>query len=504
MSEAMSLLPIFLKLAGRSCLLVGAGSVALDKIDSLLKTGLSLRVVAPHALPEVQQLEREGKLEWIQRAFEISDLDGNFLVIAATDSPSANEAVYRGSVERNILCNSVDNIPNCDFFFGAVVSRGELQVAISTAGQSPAFTQRLRREIDEQLPGDLGPWLESLGQLRREVLETQPRGEARKLLLHQLAQRPLCASEDCPSRLLALASLDESQTANFDTAIPDEYPDHSKPFVHEVEAEPCASGQTVYLVGAGPGDPDLLTIKALRLIQTADVILHDDLVPQAILDLASPTAEIVNAGKRCGVKSITQEQINALMVENARAHLTIVRLKSGDPLIFGRAAEEIAALTEAGIPFEVVPGVSAAFAAAAAIGCPLTSRNSASSVIFSTGHRAQSQPDGQSSLPSMEDSTRVVYMPGRDLRLLAQQWLDEGLPSDFPCAVVSRAAQPGQQVRYSTLAALGDAAPALAPSLLIAGCAIRESCTAFLAAEAGARRLPGGEDFNTFAQLMDA
>ena len=171
------------------------------------------------------------------------------------------------------------------------------------------------------------------------------------------------------------------------------------------------------------------------------------------------------------------------MVENARANLTVVRLKGGDPLIFGRAAEEIAALTEASVPFEVVPGISAAFAAAAAIGCPLTTRNSASSVIFSTGHHAQSQPDGQSPKPSLEDSTRVVYMPGRDLRSLAQQWLDEGLPSDFPCAIVSRAAQPGQQVLYSTLAALGNAAPALAPSLLIAGWAVRESCLAFQAVE---------------------
>ena len=476
MSEAMSLLPIFLKLAERRCLLVGAGNVALDKIDSLLKTGLSLRVVAPHALPEVQQLKREGKLEWIQRTFEISDLDGNFLVIAATDSPSVNAAVYRGSVERNILCNCVDNIPNCDFFFGAVVSRGELQVAISTAGQSPAFTQRLRREIDEQLPGDLGPWLESLGQLRREVLETQPRSEARKLLLHQLAQRPLCASEDCPSRLLALASLDESQTANFNTAIPDEYPDHSKSFVHEVEAEPRASGQTVYLVGAGPGDPDLLTVKALRLIQTADVILHDDLVPQAILDLASPTAEIVNAGKRCGRKSITQAEINALMVKHSGRNRSVVRLKSGDPLIFGRAAEEMAALAKAGVPFEIVPGITAAFAAAAAIGCSLTDRNSASSVIFSTGHHAQSH--NQPRHPPPEDVTRIVYMPGRDLHLLAQEWLQQGLPPDFPCAVVSRATQPGQHVRYTTLTALGASEPSLAPSLLIAGWAVRQIAAA--------------------------
>jgi uroporphyrin-III C-methyltransferase len=450
----MSMLPIFLKLAGRRCLLVGAGQIALDKISSLLKTGLKLRVVAPDALPAIQQLAFENKLEWFQRPFELSDLDGNLLVIAATNSPEVNAAVYRGSVERSILCNSVDDIPNCDFFFGSVVNRGDLQIAISTAGESPAFAQRLRREIDQQLPKDLGPWLENLGELRREVLEAHPRSDARKSLLHQLAQRAVCESASCPSRQIAVAPLLRSQL------------DPSQAFAG-----------SVYLVGAGPGDPDLLTVKALRLIQAANVILHDDLVPQAILDLASPTAEIVNVGKRCGVKTITQDEINRWMIEHARgnripAGRIIVRLKSGDPLIFGRAAEEVAALTESGVPFQVVPGITAAFAAAAAIGCSLTGRNTASNVIFSTGHHAQSH--NQSSLPELEDATRVVYMPGRDLHLLAQEWLQQGLPPDFPCAVVSRAAQPGQQVRYTTLAALGDATPTLAPSLLIAGWAVRQ------------------------------
>ncbi len=450
----MSLLPVFLKLNGRRCMVVGAGSIALDKIVSLLKTGLQLRVIAPDALPEIRQLAIEGKLEWVQRPFELSDLDGNYLVIAATDSAEVNTAVYRGAVERGILANSVDDPPNCDFYFGSVVSRGELQIAISTAGESPAFAQQLRCEIDEQLPSDLGPWLESLGRLRREVLATHPRGEARKALLHQLAGRQLCEKASCPTHRLALTPLQHKS---------------------------AGSGGKVYLVGAGPGDPELLTVKALRLIQSADLILHDDLVPQAILELAQPAAEIINVGKRCGVQSITQEQINALMMEHAREqenpHRTIVRLKSGDPLIFSRAAEEIAALTEASIPFEIVPGVSAAFAAAAAIGYPLTSRNITSSVIFSTGHHAQSKPHAP--LPQLEDSTRVVFMPGRDLRDLAQDWLDEGLPPDFPCALVSQASQPGQLIRYSTLADLGKIESMPAPSLLIAGWALREASAAF-------------------------
>ena len=444
----MSLLPIFLNLEDRRCLLVGAGTVALDKIGSLLKTGVRLRVVAPEAKAEVRQFAAEGTLEWIAREFEPADLDGNHLVIAATDSPEVNTAVYQAALERGIFCNSVDDIPNCDFFFGSVVTRGKLQIAISTAGESPAVAQRLRREIDAQLPEDLGPWLERIGELRRKVLEIHPRGEERKALLHQLAQRQACDSESCPSRRLALAPLGKA---------------------------PAEEGGKVWLVGAGPGDPDLLTVKALRVIQSAHVILHDELVPRVILDLGR-NAEVVNVGKRCGVKHITQEEIHALMIEHARNGRRVVRLKSGDPLIFGRAAEEISALSEAGIHFEVVPGITAAFAAAAALPCSLTDRNAASSVTFSTGHHAASHNDSQ--LPHREDATRVVYMPGRDLRTLAAEWLAEGLPPEFPCAVVSRAAQPDQEVFHTTLAELGEAAQAAAPSILLAGWAVQDAAAA--------------------------
>ena len=199
----MSLLPIFVKLARRPCLLVGAGEVALQKIPALLAAEAHLRVIAPRVSPEIAGLDAEGRIELIQREFVDSDLNQVFLVIAATDNPAVNAAVYRGAVERNILCNSVDDPPHCDFYFGSIVSRGDLQVAISTAGESPALAQRLRREIDEQLPGDLGPWLRNLGALRREVLAAWPANEDRKLLLHALAERDLCESRECPARKLA-------------------------------------------------------------------------------------------------------------------------------------------------------------------------------------------------------------------------------------------------------------------------------------------------------------
>jgi len=440
----MTLLPIFLNLEGRPGLLVGAGTVALEKIGTLLKTGVRLRVVAPRARAEIQELAREGTLELVPREFEPADLDGNFIVIAATDVPEVNAAVYREAVARNIPCNSVDDIPNCDFFFGSMVSRGDLQIAISTAGESPAVAQRLRREIDEQLPEDLGAWLAKLGELRREVLATHERGEARRLLLHELAQRQICDSALCSTRQLARTGREAVR----------------------------AQAGTAYLVGAGPGDAELLTVKALRLIESADVILHDDLVPQAILDLAAAGAEVVNVGKRCGAKSITQEEINALMIENTRAGRSVVRLKSGDPLLFGRAAEEMTALREAGVRYEIVPGVSAAFAAAVAVGRSLTDREWASHVVFSTGHHAQSH--NREALPAMEAATRVVYMPGRDLKLLAAEWMAEGLPPELPCAVVSHAGLPEQQVRHTILGELGELEPAAAPSLLLAGWAVRE------------------------------
>jgi siroheme synthase-like protein len=202
----MSLFPMFLKLEGRACLIVGAGRIALEKVESLLPTGATLTVVAPDALPQIQQLAAEDRLRWLQREYDPSDLDNIFVVIAATATPAVNHAVYAEATRRKILCNAVDDPPFCDFYFGSIVRRGDLQIAISTNGDSPALSQRLRLEIDAQLPDDLGEWLAQLGALRREVLARYPAGDARKQLLHTLAQRSLCESEGCPTRQLAAAN----------------------------------------------------------------------------------------------------------------------------------------------------------------------------------------------------------------------------------------------------------------------------------------------------------
>lgn len=232
-----------------------------------------------------------------------------------------------------------------------------------------------------------------------------------------------------------------------------------------------ATPGTVYLVGAGPGDPELLTLKAARLLGSADVVLHDDLVPQAVLGHAE-RAIAINVGKRCGRKNISQQQIDAMMVDYARRGLSVVRLKSGDPLVFGRAGEEMDALRHADISFEVVPGITAAFAAAAALRRPLTDRRSASSISFSSGHHA---PGSALEPASLAGATRVVYMPGRDLSGVAAQLCSEGLPADLPCVIVSRAAQPDQQILETTLGQLDRMASVPAPSILLAGEALRNA-----------------------------
>ena len=438
----MSLLPIFMKLNGRRCLVAGAGEIAGGKIESLVASEALVTVVAPWARPEIERLASEGRITWHRRAFQDEDIDGQFLIIAGTNEAAVNQHIYRLSVAQGILCNAVDDPPHCDFYYGSVVARGDLQIAISTAGESPAVAQRLRREIDALLPHDLGPWLRDLGALRREVLAAYPAGEPRKALLHTLAQRQVCSAQHCPTRAVAFPQSVSDTAAQTHTA---------------------ADAGKVWLVGAGPGDPDLLTVKAARLLASADLVLHDDLVPEPILALLPATAEVVNVGKRCGRASITQSGIHALMIRGAQSGRSVIRLKSGDPLLFGRAGEEMDALREAEIPFELVSGVSAAFAAAAAAQCSLTDRRSASSVLLSTAHHARNEA------VTFEEPTRIVYMPGRDLSAIARNWRAAGLPPSYPCVLVSRAGQQDQQVTRTTLALLHATEPGPAPTLLLGG-----------------------------------
>ncbi len=232
---------------------------------------------------------------------------------------------------------------------------------------------------------------------------------------------------------------------------------------------------TVYLVGAGPGDPDLLTVKAASLLATTDVVLHDDLVSKEVLALINPQALVISVGKRCGTKHIAQEQIHSLMISTAQIGQSVVRLKSGDPLIFGRAGEEMDALRAAAIPFEVVPGITAAFAAAAVVQHPLTDRRSASSVTFLTGHRAE---ENAGAPERFDSATRAIYMPGRDFHELAAAWLEQGESPELPCVIVSRASHRDQTILRTTLGSLAEAKPAAAPSILLAGWALADASQA--------------------------
>jgi uroporphyrin-III C-methyltransferase len=322
------------------------------------------------------------------------------------------------------------------------VQRGDLQIAISTNGKSPALAQRLRRELETQYTAEYAAWVDSLGKAREKLRTTsdaKENVEENKAILHRLA------SSEMFSR-----------------------------FVRAKERQSAANTQgghapgKVYLVGAGPGDPDLLTVKAGRLLATADVVLHDSLVSAEILAMISPRAEVIDVGKRAGCKLLTQDEINALLVSYAQTNTTVVRLKGGDPALFGRAAEELEALRRANIPHEMVPGISAAMGAAATAGISLTDRRVASQVLFSTFSRSPEHGDLEWSQLTA-DTTLVLYMPGSDYGEVAERLWNSGLPADLPCVIVSRATQATQQVRWATVGSLAAIEKLPAPALFIVG-----------------------------------
>jgi uroporphyrin-III C-methyltransferase/precorrin-2 dehydrogenase/sirohydrochlorin ferrochelatase len=450
----MNLFPLFLKLDGRKCVVVGAGSIGAPKIESLLRAGGAVTVIALEAQPAIAALAREKRIRWIERGLEAGDLDGALLVVAATNQKAVNQAVAEAARTAGVLCNSVDDPPDCDFYYGSVVERGALQVAISTAGKSPALAQRLREELSALIPEDTGEWLERLGERRLRILAALPPGEERKQALHQLARREICDPLDCPVERGLDAILRSGLRGNE------------------------ARAGTVYLVGAGPGLPDLLTVRAYGLIQTASCILHDDLVSAEVLVLGRADALVVNVGKRCGQTLVTQQQIHEWMIAYAGAGHSVVRLKSGDPLLFGRAAEEIAALSQAKIHFEIVPGVSAAFAAAAAAQVSLTDRDRSSRVVLTTRHRAGNRNDSGASTsgagadtdfdPGLDaGSTLGIYMPGRDYAALKNDLLAEGWPAETRCILASAAGTSAEQLKSTTIGELDRLAPLPAPVVIL-------------------------------------
>jgi uroporphyrin-III C-methyltransferase/precorrin-2 dehydrogenase/sirohydrochlorin ferrochelatase len=420
----MSLFPVFVKLTGRRVLVVGAGPVGESKISGLLAAGASIAIVAPRATDAVQLWARQGDLEWRAREFQPSDLDGAALVIAAVPAAVAKN-VFDEARARGILCNSVDDPDNCDFYYPAVVNRGDLQIAISTAGHSPALAQRLRKELELQFGPAYADWIQELGAARRELFAADMDPDARRERLHQLAS--------------------------------------AKP------ATPAHEGGKVYLIGAGPGDPELLTLKALRILGQADVVLHDDLLTPEILELIPSTARVECVGKRHNERQVTQEEINTRLLEYARAGHTVVRLKGGDGAIFGRASEEMDALRAANVPFAIIPGVTAASGAAAAAGVSLTDRRLGSALVFLTAQRCKGNPPPNWKAVAELGGAAAIYMPGGHEAELAQELMEAGLDASTPCFVVSRASRPDEQVAETTVGELPKLAKLPAPALLLIG-----------------------------------
>ena len=350
------------------------------------------------------------------------------LAVAAVPSDIARE-IYREARTREVLLNSVDDPENCDFYYPAVVNRGDLQIAISTAGHSPSLAQRIRLQLEEQFGPEYARWVQELGAARRDLFAADMDPEVRKQQLHDMVRlRP-----------------DGGQAA------------------------PGVTTGMVYLVGAGPGDPELLTLKALRILGQADVVLHDDLLTPEILELIPSSARVECVGKRHNERQVTQQEINRRLCAYGAAGQTVVRLKGGDGAVFGRASEEMDALRAAGISFSIVPGVTAASGAAAAAGVSLTDRRLGSALVFLTAQRCKGNPPPNWKAVAELGGTIAIYMPGGHEGDLAGQLVSSGLAADTPCFVVASASRPDEHVVETTVGDLPGLPQPPAPAILLIG-----------------------------------
>jgi len=443
--------PVFFNLAGQRVLVVGGGEVALRKVTLLARTGAVIRVVAPEVAPELALIAAAGTIVVTMREFEASDLDGARLVIVATSRHAINRWIASLCEARALPVNVVDDKEASRFIVPAIIDRDPVLVAISTAGTSPVLARRLRERLEALIPARLGAlslWLRELRQAAGERLrDTAARRRYFETVVDGAAARRFIAGDARGAERLARQLLATSAQA------------------------PPAAGEVV-LVGAGPGDPELMTLKGLRALQDADVILHDRLVSDGILDLARRDATRHCVGKSPGSGGTTQEEINALLIDHARSGKRVVRLKGGDPFVFGRGGEELEALVRAGIPFSVIPGITAAAGVAAYAGIPLTHRDHAHSVSFVTGHADSRgiEPDWRALAAPRQ--TAVFYMGLARLDDIIEALLVHGAPAERPAAVVSQGTDVAQRVVMGTLATIAaevHAARLPAPALLIVG-----------------------------------
>ncbi|CAI2071962.1 siroheme synthase CysG [Serratia marcescens] len=446
----MDYLPIFADLKQRPVLVVGGGDVAARKVDLLQRAGAEIRIVAQSLSPELEQQRQQGQLLWLGKTFDPQQLDDVFLAIAATDDNALNAAVFAEADKRRVLANVVDDQPRCSFIFPSIIDRSPLVVAVSSSGQAPVLARLLREKLEALLPASLGQMAQVAGRWR---------GQAKQRLA-SIGERRRFWEKAFGGRFATLVA--NGQTAQAERQL-------------EQDLQSFAAGDEgvqgeIALVGAGPGDVGLLTLRGLQVMQQADVVLYDHLVSGEILDLVRRDAERICVGKRAGAHSVIQEETNRLLVELAQQGKRVVRLKGGDPFIFGRGGEELQVAAAAGIPFQVVPGVTAAAGATAYAGIPLTHRDHAQSVTFITGH---CRPDGDGldwADLARARQTLAIYMGTMKAADISQRLIAHGRAADTPVAVISRGTRADQQVQIGTLDQLEHLAQrAPLPALLVIG-----------------------------------
>ncbi len=450
----MDFLPIFFDVRSRPCLVAGGGEVAARKVDLLLRANAAVTVVAPELGRSLARYRDAGRLTHRAREFRAEDLDGCALVIAATDDGALNAEVSRRCRERTIPVNVVDAPELCSFIVPSIVDRSPVIVAVSSGGAAPVLSRLLRTRLETMLPAAYG----------RLALLAETFRDRVKRRFGTLAQRRRFWEEALqgPVAELVLTGRERAAKLAMEVALQQDTPG-------------SLSAGEVYLVGAGPGDPDLLTFRALRLMQQADVVVYDRLVAPAILDFAHRGAERIYVGKANGEHSVPQAEINRLLVRLARDGRRVLRLKGGDPFIFGRGGEEADALADAGIAFQIVPGVTAASGCAAYAGIPLTHRDWAHSCVFVPGHL---KDGGELNWRALAEprQTLVVYMGLHALGSICERLINAGLPAATPAALVQDGTLQSQRVLIADLAGLPAKAAEVTmrpPTLLIIGEVVR-------------------------------
>ena len=426
----MDYLPIFLDLEDRHCLVVGGGSIAARKVMLLLRASGRVTVVAPELCDELKNMLQDGKIIHQPREFEDADIEGAVLIVAGTDNHSVNQRVSELAHQRNVPVNVVDQPALCSFIMPSIIDRSPVQVAVSTGGASPVLARLLRARLESYVPaayGRLAKLVESFReQVKSRFSNTQQRRQFWENILQGEVAELLFSGRDNQARELLQNAIDNA------------------------EDDPHAIGE-VYLVGAGPGDPDLLTFRALRLLQMADVVVYDRLVAPPILDLARRDAEQIYVGKERDNHTLPQENINQLLVRLAKEGKRVVRLKGGDPFIFGRGGEEISTLMENGVTFQVVPGITAASGCATYSGIPLTHRDYAQSVVFVTGHLKDGSVDLNWKALAHPGQTIVFYMGLHGTGVVSRELIAQGLPATTPVALVQQGTTQNQRVIITSL-----------------------------------------------------